>query len=364
MRVSFTVAVAGASGYAGGEVLRILAAHPEAAIGALTAHGRAGEPLGAVHPHLASLADRELLPTTPEALAGHDAVVLALPHGASGALAAKLPAETLVIDCGADHRLEREGDWTAFYGGDYAGAWAYGMPELLLGSERWVPGAGRGGRGPARQREALRGAKRVAVPGCNATAVTLALQPAISSLAAEPRDLVAVLACGLSGAGRALKTHLLASEVMGSASPYAVGGGHRHIPEILQNLRHAGGGAGASISFTPTLVPMSRGILATCVARAAPGLTLPLLRAAYERAYGAEAFVDLLPEGAWPATASVLGSNACQVGVGIDRAAGRVVAVAAIDNLGKGTAGAAVQCLNLALDLPEGAGLTANGVAP
>lgn len=351
MRMTFSVAVAGASGYAGGEVLRLLADHPEARIGALTAHSSAGQPLGQHQPHIRALADRILEPTTPATLAGHDVVVLALPHGASGEIAAQLPAETLVVDLGADHRLASAEDWQDYYGSEHAGTWPYGMPELLTA-------------GGGRQRTHLAGARRIAVPGCNVTAVTLGLQPGVKAGVVEPTDLVAVLANGYSGAGKSLRTHLLASEALGSASPYAVGGTHRHIPEIAQNLRSAGA-ADVTISFTPTLVPMARGILATATARLVdPALTDAQVRAAWADAYADEPFVHLLPEGTWPSTAMTLGANTALVQVAVDRRAGRVVTVTAIDNLVKGTAGAAVQSINLALGLPETLGLTVQGVAP
>lgn len=351
MRMTFSVAVAGASGYAGGEVLRLLADHPEARIGALTAHSSAGQPLGQHQPHVRALADRILEPTTPATLAGHDVVVLALPHGASGEIAAQLPAETLVVDLGADHRLASAEDWQDYYGSEHAGTWPYGMPELLTA-------------GGGRQRTHLAGARRIAVPGCNVTAVTLGLQPGVAAGVVEPTDLVAVLANGYSGAGKSLRTHLLASEALGSASPYAVGGTHRHIPEIAQNLRSAGA-ADVTISFTPTLVPMARGILATATARLVdPALTDAQVRAAWADAYADEPFVHLLPEGTWPSTAMTLGANTALVQVAVDRRAGRVVTVTAIDNLVKGTAGAAVQSINLALGLPETLGLTVQGVAP
>lgn len=351
MRMTFSVAVAGASGYAGGEVLRLLADHPEARIGALTAHSSAGQPLGQHQPHVRALADRILEPTTPATLAGHDVVILALPHGASGEIAAQLPAETLVVDLGADHRLASAEDWQDYYGSEHAGTWPYGMPELLTA-------------GGGRQRTHLAGARRIAVPGCNVTAVTLGLQPGVAAGIVEPTDLVAVLANGYSGAGKSLRTHLLASEALGSASPYAVGGTHRHIPEIAQNLRSAGA-ADVTISFTPTLVPMARGILATATARLVdPALTDAQVRAAWADAYADEPFVHLLPEGTWPSTAMTLGANTALVQVAVDRRAGRVVTVTAIDNLVKGTAGAAVQSINLALGLPETLGLTVQGVAP
>lgn len=343
------VAVAGASGYAGGEVLRLLSGHPEVEVGALTAQASAGDPLGRHHPHLRSLADRVLGPTTPDALAGHDVVVLALPHGASGEIAAALPDDVLVLDCGADHRLADAAAWEQFYGSAHAGTWPYGMPELITG----------GGR----QRDALVGARRVAVPGCNVTAVTLGLQPGVAAGLVDPTDVVAVLAVGYSGAGKGLKPHLLASEALGSAAPYAVGGTHRHIPEIEQNLR-AAGAAEVRVSFTPVLVPMSRGILATTTAPLAPGADPAAVRAAWVEAYADEPFVEVLPEGRWPTTAATVGANTALVQVAVDGRAGRVVTVCALDNLVKGTAGAAVQSMNLALGLAETAGLTTTGVAP
>ncbi|MFD9457109.1 N-acetyl-gamma-glutamyl-phosphate reductase [Streptomyces sp. NPDC059985] len=338
------VAVAGASGYAGGEVLRLLLSHPEVQIGALTGNSNAGQPLGLLQPHLAPLADRILEATTPEVLAGHDVVFLALPHGQSAAVAGRLGEEVLVIDMGADHRLKDAADWDAFYGAPHAGTWPYGLPEL--------PGC----------RAALEGSKRIAVPGCFPTAVSLALYPAYQAGLAEP-EAVIVAATGTSGAGKALKANLLGSEVMGTATPYGVGGAHRHTPEMVQNLSPLAGQR-VSVSFTPNLVPMPRGILATCSAKALPGTTAESLRAAYEKAFADEPFVRLLPEGSWPTTKAVTGSNAVQIQVALDAAAGRIIAISAIDNLTKGTAGGAVQSMNIALGLPEALGLSAIGVAP
>ncbi|MEU6704869.1 N-acetyl-gamma-glutamyl-phosphate reductase [Streptomyces wuyuanensis] len=342
--MTFTVAVAGASGYAGGEILRLLAAHPGVTVGALTAHGNAGRPLAEVQPQLASLAGRVMVPTTAEALAGHDVVFLALPHGRSAETAPLLGPDTLVVDCGADFRLRDPEAWLRFYGTPHPGTWPYGLPEL--------PGV----------REALASARRIAVPGCYPTAVTLALFPAFAAGLVEP-EAVVVAASGTSGAGRAAEPRLLGSEVMGSMSPYGVGGGHRHTPELVQNLS-AVAGEPVTVSFTPLLAPMARGILATCSARVRPGAGPTALREAYEKAFAGEPFVRLLPEGLQPATAAVLGSNAAQVQIAFDASAGRLTAVCAIDNLTKGTAGGAVQCMNIALGLPEGSGLTLNGVAP
>jgi N-acetyl-gamma-glutamyl-phosphate reductase len=349
--MSLSVAVAGASGYAGGELLRLLAQHPELEITTVTAFQNAGQPLVAAQPHLRSLAHLTLQETTAEVLSGADVVFLALPHGASGAVTAQLPDDVLVIDCGADHRLTDPAAWAEFYGGEYFGAWNYGLPELLLGT-----------RGE-RQRDNLVGASRIAVPGCNVTAITLGLAPGIAAGVIEPHDLVSVLAVGTSGAGKAPKTELLASEIAGSASAYQVGGRHRHNPEIVQNLS-AAGGIGVSISFTPVLVPMSRGILATSTARLAPGVTEHDVREAWEAAYADEPFVQLLPAGEFPRSGDTTGANTALIGLAVDERVGRVVAVSAIDNLVKGTAGAAIQSANIALGLDETAGLPLNGVAP
>ncbi|MFF0067107.1 N-acetyl-gamma-glutamyl-phosphate reductase [Streptomyces sp. NPDC005279] len=337
-------AVAGASGYAGGELLRLLLAHPEIEIGALTGNSNAGQKLGGLQPHLIPLAGRVLEPTVAEVLTGHEVVFLALPHGQSAAVAEQLGDEVLVVDMGADFRLEDAADWETFYGSPHAGTWPYGLPEL--------PGA----------RAALQGAKRIAVPGCYPTAVSLALFPAYAASLAEP-EAVITAASGASGAGKAPKPHLLGSEVMGSMSPYGVGGSHRHTPEMIQNLS-AAAGERVTVSFTPTLAPMARGILATCSAKAKPGTTAQDVRTAYEKALQDEPFVHLLPEGQWPATASVYGSNAVQIQVAYDEAAGRIIAISAIDNLTKGTAGGAVQSMNIALGLPEDTGLSTIGVAP
>lgn len=342
-----SVAVAGASGYAGGEILRLLLGHPglsdgSLTIGALTAAASAGTLLGEHHPHLLPLADRVVESTDADVLASHDVVFLALPHGHSAALAEQLGSETVVIDCGADFRLTDAADWEKFYGSAHAGTWPYGLPEL--------PGG----------RDKLRGARRIAVPGCYPTSALLALVPAVAAGLVEPAVTV-VAVSGTSGAGRAAKVDLLASEVIGSARAYNIAGVHRHTPEIAQGLR-AVTEQPVTVSFTPVLIPTARGILATCTAPTSASAAE--IRAAYEKAYGDEPFVHLLPEGRLPQTGSVIGCNAAQLAVAVDEAAGVLVALCAIDNLVKGTAGAAVQSMNLALGWPEAQGLSTVGVAP
>ena len=350
--MTYSVAVSGASGYAGGEILRLLANHPDVEIRTVTAHSNAGQKLSEHQPHLRSLAHLDLQDTTPEILAGHDIVFLALPHGQSGQYTDALGGVPLVIDAGADHRLTSRAAWDAFYGGDFHEPWTYGVPELLVEG--------------AKQREHLRGATRIAAPGCNASTVSLSLAPGVAAGVIDPSDIVSVLAVGPSGAGKSLKPHLLGSEILGSANPYAVGGTHRHIPEIRQALAATGAAAAEDIriSFTPVIVPMARGILATSTAPIMPGVTDAEIRDAWQSAYGDETFVQLLPEGSVPRTADVLGANTALIGLAIDRAANRVVVVAAVDNLVKGTAGAAIQSMNIALGLGETAALSINGVAP
>jgi N-acetyl-gamma-glutamyl-phosphate reductase len=337
--VGVTVGVAGASGYAGGELLRLLAAHPEFEVTVATAHQHAGGAVAAVHPHLLDL-DLTFSPTDADALAGVDLAFLALPHGESAALAASLPPEVRLVDLGADHRLRDPVAWRRYYATPYAPPWTYGLPEL--------PG----------QREAIAAATRVAATGCYAVAVSLALAPLLAGGIASPDDVVVVAASGTTGAGRGLKPNLLASEVLGDLSAYRVGT-HQHTPEIKQAT------GARTLSFTPMLVPMPRGILATVTAvPTQDGVTDQDVRTVLGEAYAGEPFVRVLPAGVWPRTAATLGSNACHLQAGIDADSGRVVVVSAIDNLGKGAAGQAVQCANLILGLSETAGLTATGVAP
>jgi N-acetyl-gamma-glutamyl-phosphate reductase len=352
-----TVAVAGASGYAGGELLRLLAAHPDLEIGPVAAHGSAGTSVTALHPQLTGhpgLRDSVFVPADPALFAEADLLFTALPHGESARLAAELSAQLKIIDLAADFRLADPRAWARYYPTPYAGRWTYGLPEL--------PGA----------RTAIKESARVAAPGCYATAAILALAPLLAAGLVEPSDIVVVAASGTSGAGRSLRPDLLATEVMGSMSAYQVAGTHRHIPEIEQTLSSERTVVPASgpvtLSFTPTLAPMPRGILATCTARlASPEMGTAAgsaLRATLAAAYDEEPFVHLLAEGRWPSTGPTAGSNAAHLQVAADTHAGRAIAVCALDNLGKGAASQAIQIANLMLGLPETAGLTAYGVSP
>ncbi len=343
--MAYSVAVAGASGYVGGELIRLILNHPDLELKTVTAHSNAGQTLSSVHPQLAHL-QMNLVETKPASLNGHDVVFLALPHTQSAAIAGELDAVGLVLDCGADFRLESSERWEKFYQTKHAGAWNYGLPELTLAS---------GGK----QRSRLSGVEAIAVPGCNVTAVTLSLAPLITADLIETDDIVANLTVGTSGAGKSAKTELSSSEMSGNLKAYAVGGIHRHIPEILQNLEKAGA-VELNITFTPVLAPVSRGILAVSSAKikASP----EKLTEALHDAYHDESFIDLLTD-TLPETASVTGSNRVQISHSFDPS-GRITVFCAIDNLVKGTAGAAIQSLNLALGLVEQAGLGQIGIRP
>jgi N-acetyl-gamma-glutamyl-phosphate reductase len=278
---------------------------------------------------------------TPE-LGEAEVVFLALPHGASAAVVPALSPDALVVDLGADFRLTDPAAWRRWYSGDHAGTWPYGLPEL--------PGA----------REALAGARRIANPGCYATAIALGLAPLLHAGAVEREDIVVVAASGTTGAGRAPSVRLLASEVMGDLTSYKTAGTHQHLAEITQSLG-AVAAAQVSMSFTPILAPMPRGILATCTATVADGVDAAELRAAFAR-YDDEPFVTVLTEGVQPHTAATTGSNSAHVQVALDDDARRAVVLVAIDNLGKGAAGQAIQNANAMLGLAETTGLPVNAV--
>lgn len=330
------VAVVGASGYAGGELLRLLDIHPEFSVAHAMAVSNAGNAITSVHPNLATYSDEVFAEVNLAALSELDLVFLALPHGESARIAKSL--SNRVVDLGADFRLENASDWSSFYPGDWAGHWTYGLPEF--------------------NRSAIAQGTRIANPGCYATAIALAITPVARELDG-PINVVA--ASGTSGAGRSSDVHLSASEIMGSMKAYKVGGVHQHTPEIEQSVRKFAG-VDRTISFTPLLAPMPRGILATVHAQTS--LTEPQLRAIFQEQYRDEAFVHLLPEGVQPSTAATLGSNSVLLQVRKDARAGNAVVTASLDNLVKGAAGQAVQNANLICGFPEGLGLNVNGTAP
>lgn len=340
----YSVAVAGASGNVGGELLRLIALHPNLDLKTVTANSSVGQTVSDLHPNSSKYSALVFQETNAEILAGHDIVFLALPHSKSAEVAAWLDDETLVLDCGADFRLESEADWVKFYGGTHAGTWTYGMPELLIG-------------GKAKQRQELIGTKRIAVPGCNVTAITLGLAPALAAGLIENSDIVSVLTVGTSGAGKGATEELFAIEPTGLADAYQVGGIHRHTPEIEQNLSKSAG-ARVQASFTPVLASIDRGILAVNTAILKPGVDLDKVRAVYLATYSDEQFIKISAAGEFPSTAETIGDNFALIGLAVDANANRLVSVCAIDNLVKGTAGAAIQSLNISLGLPENTGLT------
>jgi N-acetyl-gamma-glutamyl-phosphate reductase len=343
--MGLSAAVAGASGYAGGELLRLLDAHPDLSVEVVAAASNAGELVTSVHPHLRQFSGRTFEPTDAASLAQADVVFLALPHGQSAAIAAQLPEHLLVVDLGADFRLRDPAQWVKYYGGNHAGTWTYGLPEL--------PEA----------RSSIANSRRIASPGCYATSITLALAPLFAAGLAEPADVVVVAASGTTGAGRGMRSNLMASEVMGSLSPYKVGGTHQHTPEIEQALSDVAGRP-VTMSFTPVLAPMPRGILATCTARPTQGVSAAALREAFDSAYRNEPFVYIMPDGEWPQTGATLGSNSVHLQVAFDQHAGRIVVVSALDNLTKGAAGQAIQNANIALGFDETTALSIAGVMP
>lgn len=341
-----SVGIAGASGYAGAELIRLVHSHPDFELAVIAAGSNAGSTLAEVHPQFSSvptLSTMVFADTTAEALSGLDLVFLALPHGHSAALANELPETVRIVDLGADFRLENASEWARYYGGEHAGSWTYGMPEIQ----------------GLRAKVAV--SARVANPGCYATAITLGLAPVLAQGMAEAGDVIVVAASGTSGAGRNAKVHLLGSEVMGSMSTYKVGGTHQHTPEIEQTLTHVVGG-GVQINFTPLLAPMPRGILATLSVKTQA--SEEQLRSALKAYYTDEQFVSVLPVGQLPITASTFGSNAVHIQVAKDDRIGRATIFVALDNLIKGAAGQALQNANIMYGFAESAGLTVIGVAP
>jgi N-acetyl-gamma-glutamyl-phosphate reductase len=342
--MAIRAAVAGASGYAGGELLRLISGHPDFEVAAITAKQSAGALVGEIHPQLGLLADRRIEPTTVANLSNADVVFLALPHGESAKITGELGGTQLIVDLGADFRLGNSAAWQQYYGGEYAGKWTYGLPEL------------------SGSRALIAQSARIANPGCYATSIILGLAPLLAAGLIDPSDIVVVAASGTSGAGRNLKSNLLASGVMGSMSTYKAGGVHQHTPEIEETLNRVSQSE-VGISFTPLLAPMPRGIIATLTARV-NGASTAVIQRSLKDAYTDEPFVRVLPEGTWPNTGSTYGSNSVQMQAIVDERAGRAIITVVLDNLVKGAAGQAIQNANIALGLPETSGLSADGTAP
>ena len=335
-------AVIGASGYAGGELLRLLATHPHFEVVSITAHSNAGEQVTSVHPQLQSYAGRRFITSELIDFSTIELVFLALPHGESASLIAKIPLNVKIVDLGADFRLEDASQWRKYYGGEHAGAWVYGLPELTPG-----------------QRDAIKKETRVANPGCYATSISLGIAPAVGLI--DVSDIVVVAASGTTGAGRSAKINLIASEVMGSLTSYKFGGVHQHTPEIEQAIS-AVAQKPAKISFTPILAPMPRGILSTITAKLNQAMTTEQAHDLFVKAYKSEFFVDVLPLGQMPKTSALTGSNKVQIQVAVDDHTNRLIISVAIDNLGKGAAGQAIQNANLICGLAEDAGLSLDGL--
>lgn len=341
------VGIVGASGYTGAELLRLLAGHPDLEVAVATGDSQAGQPVAALYPSLVgAYGDRTFDAYDPAAVDGLDLVFCALPHGASQAVVPELRDRVgAVVDLAADFRLADATLYPEWYGEahtvpDLLAEAVYGLPELF--------------------RPDLVGASLVAGPGCYPTAAALALAPLLRAGLVAPTGIVVDAVSGVSGAGRPPKPTTTFCTADGDVTAYGLLR-HRHTPEIEQTLTRVAG-TGAEVVFTPHLVPMSRGMLATCYSRPVEGTTAADVAAAVADAYAEEAFVSVVP--ASPSSKATQGSNAAHVAAHLDERTGWVLSLCALDNLGKGASGAAVQCANLALGLPEGTGLSTVGTYP
>jgi len=337
------IGVIGASGYSGGELLRLLIGHPHFEIEYIAAGTQAGSLITQVHPQLTALAGRNFEGTEISRMNECDLLFFALPHGESAKYITQIDPTIKVVDLGADFRLESAQAWQKYYGGEHAGSWVYGLPE--------IPG----------QREKIEAATRVANPGCYATSIALAAAPALQAGVIDGGDIVVVAASGTTGAGRKAATNLLASEIMGSLTSYKFGGVHQHTPEIEQTLQLLST-EDVKISFTPILAPMPRGILATVTAKLKSKVDTNFVHELYESFYSNEQFVSVLAQSQLPKTSAVIGGNGVQIQVAVDEHTDRLIVSAVLDNLGKGAASQAIQNANLISGFPENTGLTVNGI--
>ena len=334
-------AVIGASGYAGGELLRLLSTHPHLQVTQVSAHSNAGELITNVHPHLTTHNGERFLSIDSLNFEDIEFAFIALPHGQSAGIVEKFSKNTKIVDLGADFRLTDATQWKKYYEGIHAGAWTYGLPE--------IPGS----------REKISQSQQVANPGCYATSIITGVLPALDVI--DSSDVVVVAASGTTGAGRNAKISLIASEVMGSLTSYKFGGVHQHTPEVEQALSLASGKT-VKISFTPILAPMPRGILSTITARLSVSMDTEKVHSLFSSFYKNDYFVDVLPIGQMPKTGSLTGSNKIQMQVAVDEHTHRLVISVAIDNLGKGAASQAIQNANLMCGFHEGAGLSTDGL--
>ena len=341
--MTISTGVIGASGYAGGELLRLLLGHPEFEVSYISAGTNAGEQITSIHPSLTPYTGQSFQSTNVQAANACNLLFIALPHGESAKLISEISSEVRIVDLGADFRLNDASSWIKYYGGAHAGTWAYGLPDS-----------------PSHKSQ-IATASRVANPGCYATAIALAASPALATHAIDASDIVVVAASGTTGAGRSAKVNLLGSEVMNNLSSYKFGGVHQHTPEIEETLATIAG-EDVKISFTPILAPMPRGILATVTAKLTSNISINQIRDSYINYFAQSEFVHLLPEDVMPSTSSVLGSNHAHMQVAIDEHTNRLVISCAIDNLGKGAAAQAIHNANIMFGFPEVTGLKNLGV--
>lgn len=334
-------AVIGASGYAGGELIRLLSTHPHLQVTQVSAHSNAGELITSIHPHLTTHNGERFLSFDSLKYEEIEIAFIALPHGQSAGVVEKFAKNTKIVDLGADFRLTDAAQWSRYYDGIHAGAWTYGLPE--------IPG----------NRTKISESSKVANPGCYATSIITGVLPALGVI--DSSDIVVVAASGTTGAGRNAKISLIASEVMGSLTSYKFGGVHQHTPEVEQALSQASGKE-VNISFTPILAPMPRGILSTITARLSEEINTEKAHFIFSEFYKNEFFVDVLPTSQMPKTSSLTGSNKIQMQVAVDEHTNRLVISVAIDNLGKGAASQAIQNANLMCGFHEGAGLSTDGL--
>lgn len=338
------IAILGASGYTGAELVRLIATHPSMEVAALSGNSKAGQSMAQVFPHLRHL-DLPVLTTIEDVdFRGIDLAFCALPHKTSQEVIAKLPKTLKIVDLSADFRLRDPAAYEKWYGNPHTAPElqreaVYGLTEFY--------------------RDEIAGARLVAGTGCNAATGQFALRPLIAAGVIDLDEIIMDLACAVSGAGRSLKENLLHAELSEGAHAYAVGGTHRHLGEFDQEFSLIAGRP-VEVQFTPHLIPANRGILATVYVKGDP----QAIYNALENQYVNEPFIEMLPMGEHPSIRHIRGSNFCHVGVVADRRAGRAIVIAALDNLTKGSSGQALQNANLMLNLPETEGLMLAPVFP